>query len=144
MTQILSSGYGDVLVPLALLGLWPIILVTIIATMRVMMVANGNADPTQFKSGVEHGPDRYWRLNRAHLNMQENLGTFALIFLAAILAGYDAGNLATLTWIILGTRVIQSAAQIASGEGMMVNLRFAAYLAQLVCLLIIIYGVITG
>ncbi len=144
MTQILSAGYGDTLVPLALLALWPILLVTLIAVIRVMMVAKGDADPTQFKSGVEHGPDRYWRLNRAHLNTQENLGIFAMVFLVAILSGYDAGTLSTLAWTILGARVVQSAAQIISGEGMLVNVRFAAYLVQLVCALIIIFGVVTG
>lgn len=144
MTQILSSGYGDTLVPLALLALWPIVLVTVIATMRVMMVAKGDADPTQFKSGVEHGPGRYWRLNRAHLNTQENLGIFAIVFFGAILAGYDAGSLSTLAWTVFGARIVQSVAQIASGEGMLVNVRFAAYLVQLVCALIVLFGILTG
>ncbi len=145
MTQMLSMGYGDVLVPLALLALWPIILVTVIAFSRVGQVMQGKADAaTSFPSGEKHGTDGYWRLNRAHMNTQENLGMIAIVIFAAILSGYDAGSLTTLTWVILGGRLVQSVVQIASGSAMAVNVRFAGYLVQLVCLLIIIFGIVTG
>lgn len=144
MSQIMSMGYGDALTALALLALWPIILVIVIAVMRVMMVAQGGTDPSTFKSGVEHGPARYWRLNRAHLNTQENLGIIAAVVLAAVLSGYDADMLATLMWVVLGARIVQSISQVISGEGMLVNVRFAAYLVQLVCLIIVIFGVVTA
>jgi len=144
MTQMISMGYGDVFVPLALLALWPILLVLAIGGIRLVMVMKDGADPSTFKSGVEHGPDRYWRLNRAHLNMQENMGIIAVVVLTAVLTGYDAGSLSTLVWVVLGARIVQTAAHIISGEGMMVNLRFGAYLVQIACLLIVLSGILTG
>lgn len=58
---------------------WALFLVLCIAAARVSQVLTGKKKPNEFPSGVPHGGDRYWRLNRAHLNTVENLPIFGAI-----------------------------------------------------------------
>lgn len=120
---------------LVIYGLWAIALVIAIAVARLQMVMSGGQDATQFPSGQPHGGDRYWRLNRAHLNTVENLPVYAAIVIAGVLSGHTDGTFATLAQAAVGFRILQSLVHISSNSAMIVNIRFASLLAQLVCLI---------
>src|SRR5687767_12793388 len=55
---------------------WTMLIVGAIGVYRVGSIVFGRARGTDFPSGVPHGPDMYWRLNRAHANATENVPLF--------------------------------------------------------------------
>ena len=109
---------------------WAVILVVGIALYRVAQVLTGQKRANEFPSGMQHGGDRYWRLNRAHMNTVENLPIFGALVLTATLLHVDV-----LRWaeIALCARVLQSVIHVSSGSVMAVNLRFTAFVTQVVC-----------
>jgi uncharacterized MAPEG superfamily protein len=112
---------------------WTLLLLLGVAGARVSKVLSGQATAADFPSGVPHGSDAYWRLNRAHLNCLENLPVFAAVVLVATVAGIRAPVLDTLARLYLGARVGQSLTHIASGSVMAVNVRFTFFLVQFAC-----------
>jgi uncharacterized MAPEG superfamily protein len=113
--------------------LWAIVLVTSIGTVRSLLVLAGKKRPNQFPGGTEHGGDRYWRLNRAHLNTLENLPIFATLVLGGTILHVRAPAFVTLSEVVLGARVLQSIFHISSGSSTAVMLRFSMFVVQLVC-----------
>src|SRR4051794_5032236 len=107
---------------------WAVALVLAVGGARALQVLTGKKPANGFPSGVPHGSDRYWRLNRAHLNTLENLPIIAALTLIATLRHVDIDTIAC---VALGARVVQSLIHIASNRSMAVNLRFTAFLAQL-------------
>ncbi len=120
----------------ALIGFvfWTIAIVGAIGLARVSQVASGKVAANAFPSGQPHGGDRYWRMNRAHMNCLENLPLFAAVVLTGHVTGLTDGAFATLSQVYLGARIAQTTAHIASNSVMVVNVRFAFFLAQIVCL----------
>jgi uncharacterized MAPEG superfamily protein len=112
---------------------WTLILLGLVGVARVSQVVAGRAKPTDFPAGVPHGSDAYWRLNRAHLNCIENLPVFGSLVLIATVAGIRSATLDTLARVVLGARVGQSLTHLSSGGVVAVNVRFAFFLAQIVC-----------
>lgn len=112
---------------------WAMVLVLFIGGSRAQEVLAGKKRPNEFPSGVPHGGDRYWRLNRAHINTVENLPIFAAIVLAGAALGVSSEKLARLAEVAFVARVLQSSFHIYSGRSLVVNFRFAAYVTQLVC-----------
>jgi uncharacterized MAPEG superfamily protein len=110
---------------------WTIALVLAIGTVRVARVLTGKQAANSFASGAPHGGDRYWRVNRAHLNAVENLPIFAAIVGVGHVAGLRTGAFATAAIMVLVARVVQSIVHISSNTNMVVNVRFTAYLTQL-------------
>jgi uncharacterized MAPEG superfamily protein len=96
-------------------------------------VLTGKAQPNQFPSGVPHGSDAYWRLNRAHMNCVESLPVFASLVLVATVAGLRLPVLDTAARIVLAARVGQSLAHLSSGSNLAVNVRFAFFIVQVGC-----------
>lgn len=90
----------------------------------------GNRRPNGFPSGEKHGPDWYWRINRAHMNTVENLPIYAALVLAGVFLGLEDGFV-VVAWVGFGARVLQSIFHIASGRSLAVNFRFAAFCVQL-------------
>jgi uncharacterized MAPEG superfamily protein len=122
--------------PLACLvgfAVWALALVAAVASARGLLVVTGKAKPNAFPSGTQHGGDMYWRLNRAHMNTNENLPIFASLVLAGTLSGVQTPIFATLSVVTLGARIAQSLIHVASGSAMAVNLRFTAFCVQLGC-----------
>ena len=117
---------------------WTLFLLFLIGVARVSKVLAGKAKAGDFPAGVPHGSDPYWRLNRAHLNCLENLPLFGSVVLIATVAGIRAAILDTLSRVILGARIGQSLAHLSSGGEVAVNVRFAFFLAQLVCLVMFV------
>jgi uncharacterized MAPEG superfamily protein len=113
---------------------WTLVLLLGVAGARVSKVLSGQATAADFPAGVPHGSDRYWRLNRAHLNCLENLPLFATVVLVATVAGIKSPVLDTLARLYLGARVGQSVTHVASGSPTAVNVRFTFFLVQFACL----------
>jgi uncharacterized MAPEG superfamily protein len=122
---------------LCLLGFtaWNMLLVGILGVIRAVMVLRGKIKATEFQGGVPHGGERYWRLNRAHINTAENLPVFATLVLVGTLLHVDSARFHSLPMVILAARLVQSGAHIASGNATAVNIRFTAFLAQMACFL---------
>jgi uncharacterized MAPEG superfamily protein len=114
---------------------WTLVLLTAIAVARVAAVLRGEKRANEFPSGVPHGGDGYWRLNRAHMNCVENLPMFATVVLVATVAGLRGPGLDTLARVYLGARVGQSLAHVSSGGVVAVNVRFTFFLVQVGCLI---------
>jgi len=121
----------------ALMGFvfWTVGTVLAIGAVRVSQVLAGKAAPTSFPAGQPHGSERYWRLNRAHANCVENLPLFAAVVLTGHVAGLTAGAFATAAQIYVAARVGQTLTHVASGGVFAVNVRFAFFATQLVCLI---------
>jgi hypothetical protein len=109
---------------------WAVILVASIASLRTLEVLMGKKRSNEFPSGTQHGGDRYWRLNRAHVNTVENLPIFGALVLTATLLHVDV-----LRWaeIALCARILQSVIHVSSNSVIAVNLRFTAFVTQMVC-----------
>lgn len=114
--------------------LWTTLLLLMVAAVRVAQILGGSARPSDFPSGVPHGGDRYWRLNRAHLNCLENLPLFGAVVLTGAVIGADAPILDTLALTYLVARVAQSVIHVASGSDRAVQARFACFGVQIACL----------
>jgi uncharacterized MAPEG superfamily protein len=70
------------------------------------------------------------RLARAHANCVESLPLLGGLMLVAVVAGRSAVT-DPLAWVLLGARIVQSSAHLASLSVAAVNLRFAAFAVQL-------------
>jgi uncharacterized MAPEG superfamily protein len=114
---------------------WTLLLLLAIAVARVGAVLRGEKQANEFPSGVPHGGDAYWRLNRAHLNCLENLPIFAAVVLVAAVAGVREPILDTLARTYLGARVGQSIAHVSSGGVVAVNVRFVFFVVQTACVI---------
>jgi hypothetical protein len=133
-----------VLPPLAaliLFALWAMILVISIGIWRSSLVFLGKAQANGFPSGTQHGGDRYWRLNRAHVNTVENLPIFGVLVLSGFYLQVQDTWFQILPSLILYARVAQSLIHIASGSGFAVTLPFLAYGVQLLAMFILAYVV---
>ena len=73
------------LTALVSLGLWQAVLVLLIGICRMSGIMTASKRVTDFPGGVRHGGDAYWRLNRAHANLSENLGMFCAVIFAGVL-----------------------------------------------------------
>jgi uncharacterized MAPEG superfamily protein len=114
---------------------WTLLLLLGIAAARVGAVLRGQKKANEFASGVPHGGDAYWRLNRAHLNCLENLPIFATVVLVATVAGVRAAILDTIARVYLAARVGQSLTHVASGSVIAVNVRFTFFAVQVACVI---------
>jgi len=114
---------------------WTLVLLLGVGFSRVGAVLSGQKKANEFPSGVPHGGDAYWRLNRAHMNCVENLPLFASVVLVATVAGVKAPLLDTLARVYLGARIGQSITHVSSGGVMAVNVRFTFFLVQVGCLI---------
>ena len=121
------------LVALTFYAIWAMVLVLSVGAVRVHQVVVGGKDITGFPAGVPHGPEPYWRLNRAHMNTIENLPIFATVVLAGWAAGVSDPVFGVLAWIALGGRAVQSLIHISSGSKHAIRMRFTAFSVQIVC-----------
>jgi uncharacterized MAPEG superfamily protein len=125
--------------PLAcLLGFvgWTVLLVLALASWRGVMVLRRERAINAFPSGLQHGSDPYWRLNRAHLNCLENVPLFASVVLVGHVAGVQTPLFATLATVYLVARIVQSLVHISSGSAPAVWVRFSAFSTQIACLVL--------
>jgi uncharacterized MAPEG superfamily protein len=86
-----------------------------------------------FASGVPHGTESYWRINRAHINTCENLAVFAAIVLAGWVSGMESATFNLLATIVVVARIVQSIAHILSGAQAATWVRTLAFAVQVAC-----------
>ena len=127
------SPMPTAIIALTLYALWAMFLVLSIGAARVRQVARGQAQPTSFTAGVPHGPEPYWRLNRAHMNTIENLPIFATVVLSGWAINAVGPTFNALAMTVVGARAVQSLIHISSGSVHAINLRFSAFAVQIVC-----------
>ena len=120
-------------IALVFYALWAIALVLMIAIDRFLLIARGQVKNNEFLSGVPHGNDSYWRINRAQINTTENLPIFAVIVLAAWIAGSESPLFNLLAMIVLVFRIVQSIIHILSGSQLATWFRTTAFAVQIVC-----------
>jgi uncharacterized MAPEG superfamily protein len=118
---------------LVLYAIWAIALVLMVGADRVLMVLRSKAKADSFTPGMQHGPDSYWRINRAHMNTVENLPIFAAIVLSGWAVGMETATFNKLATVVVCARIVQSVIHIASGSVTAISFRFFAFGVQLVC-----------
>jgi len=121
------------IIALTLYALWAMFLVLSVGAVRVGQVVRGKAHAGSFTPGVPHGPERYWRLNRAHMNTTENLPIFATVVFAGWAAGAIDPAFNALAMTVVAARAVQSLIHISSGSVQAINMRFTAFAVQIVC-----------
>ena len=122
---------------LALLGYaaWAILLALAVVSWRSAQVLAGRAAANAFPADTPHGPDGYRRLNRAHLNVLENLPIFGTIVIVGHLAGVSSDTFDALALGVLAARLAQTLVHVSSGSARAVHVRFGFFLAQLAALI---------
>ncbi len=123
------------LVALVLFAVWGLLLVVAIGLSRLAQVLFQGKKAGDFPSGTPHGGSAYWRLNRAHLNVTENLPFFGVLVLSGLYLQLQDLAFQILPSLILYARVAQSLIHVASGTMMAVTLRFTCYLVQVLSML---------
>ena len=123
------------LVALLLFVIWGLLLVIAITTSRSLQIFFQGKKAGDFPAGTPHGGGAYWRLNRAHLNVTENLPFVGVLVLAGLYLQLQDTAFQILPSLILYARVAQSLIHVASGSAMAVNLRFTCFVVQVVSLL---------
>jgi uncharacterized MAPEG superfamily protein len=113
---------------------WTLLLVLGVVSWRSVMVLRGDKRANEFMAGVPHGPDLYWRLNRAHLNAVENLPLLGAVIFVATHAQVDTPLFSLLCEVHLAARVCQTTAHLASNAVGVVYVRFTSLVTQVVCL----------
>jgi uncharacterized MAPEG superfamily protein len=111
-------------------ALWALMLVTTLGLTRSFLVLTRRRKATDFPAGVQHGGEAYWRLNRAHLNVLENLPIFSAIVIAGVCLHVTSRAFTTLPQVVVIARVVQSCVHLSSGSAMAINVRFTAFLVQ--------------
>jgi uncharacterized MAPEG superfamily protein len=106
---------------------WGMLVLYGIGVQRMGAVRAGKLKPNEFTAGVPHGGDAYWRWNRVHLNVCENLPFFGAIVLVGTVAGVDSAGFHWLPVVVLGARVVQSIIHLSSGSNRAVLFRFTAF-----------------
>lgn len=121
---------------IALLGLvaWPLLLVFLIINQRGLLVLGGRMQVNAFAPDGSNTPSAFGqRLVRAHANCLENLPLQAAVLLYAMHAGQTALT-DPLALLLLGARLFQSAMHLIGTSPLLVWLRFAGLLAQMLIL----------
>ncbi|MFW6027851.1 MAG: MAPEG family protein [bacterium] len=119
---------------LLIYGLWTLFLAAVVAVWRTSKIVRGEVPADGFPSGEPHGSDAYWRANRAHMNALENLPLFATVALAGVVMDVADLSFGTLALIVAAARIVQSSVHLNSGSAKAVNLRFTAWIVQLICM----------
>merc|ERR1712137_114632 len=86
---------------------------------------------TDFPGGQKHGGEMYWRLNRAHANLCENLPIFGAVIVSGYLLNCISPQFAQLCQVIVIARVCQSSVHILSGSSPAIFIRFMFFGVQM-------------
>lgn len=123
------------LAALVLFAAWGLLLVTAIGASRLLQVIFQGKKAGDFPAGTPHGSDAYWRLNRAHLNVTENLPFFGAVVIAGVLLQVQETLFQLLPSVVVYARFAQSLIHVTSGSRLAVILRFTCYLVQVLAML---------
>lgn len=116
---------------LTLLIAWALLLVVLMEVLRGRLVANGRIAGNQFRPDNSNLSPFMQRLARAHANCIEGLPIFGGLLVVALLTNRTGVTDALAPWLLLA-RFVQSVAHLSSRSNFAVNIRFIAFVAQLV------------
>lgn len=130
------------LVALMLFAVWGLALVMSIGISRLSQVLLHGKKAGDFPAGTQHGSDAYWRLNRAHMNVVENLPFFAALVLAGLYLQVQDTAFQVLPTMVLYARIAQTLIHVSSGTTLAVTLRFMCYLVQVLSMFAMAYVIL--
>ena len=117
------------LIALAGFILWTLLLLVTMGLTRVRLVMTRQVPPNGFKPDNAGLSPFMQRLARAHMNCVEGLPVFGGLMLVAAVSGQTAIT-DPLAYVFLGARLAQSLVHLASTSNRAVQLRFFAFLVQ--------------
>jgi len=120
------------LISLVAFALWTLVPLIGVGGWRVRCVLSGQAS-NSFTAGEKHGPDWYWRFNRAHLNCTENLPIFGALALTGAVMDVSDPVFQYAAAVVLPARILQSVVHVSSGGALAVHVRFTFFSVQLLC-----------
>ena len=130
----------------ALLGFagWTVMLLLgTVGIYRWSRILTGRVPMSAFRADQVEGEDWYKRSMRAHANCIENLPVFGAIVFVLHVSGTVGSMIDALCIIVLVTRILQSLIHVCfAATNTMVGIRFAFFLPQLICFLILIVMII--
>lgn len=109
---------------------WTLLLLVLMEGLRVRLVARGHVAANAFTPDNRGLSPFMQRLARTHANCIEGLPVFGGLLVVAILTQRTGVTDALAPWLLIA-RIVQSGVHLASTSIVAVNLRFAAFLAQL-------------
>ncbi len=111
---------------------WALFLTFLLLVVRSSQVLSGKKKSNEFPSGLQHGSDAEWRLNRAQINTLEYLPLFGALVCVGALAGLSHSTFETASLAALVGRVGQSTTHLISTSVMAVNVRVTFFGVQLI------------
>lgn len=103
---------------------------------RWSRILTGRVPIHEFRADQVEGDDWYRRAMRAHANCVENLPVFGAVVFALHVSGVQSPAANRLAVAVVAARVAQSLVHVALAQSSsVVSLRFAFFLAQIVCIL---------
>ena len=108
---------------------WTLLLLVAMGLTRVRLVMTRQVPPNGFKPDNAGLSPFMQRLARAHMNGIEGLPLFGGLMLVAVVSGH-AEITDPLAFVFLGARLVQSVVHLMSTSNRAVQLRFVAFLAQ--------------
>lgn len=109
---------------------WTLLLLIVMELARIKLVATGTVRATAFRPDNGNLSPFMQRLARAHANCVESLPPFGGLMLLALAIERTAVT-DPLAYALVGARVVQSLAHLASAGVVAVNIRFLAFTTQL-------------
>lgn len=130
----------------ALLGFaaWTVLLLlSTVGVYRWSRILGGRAPITAFRAETSEADGWYHRAMRAHANCLENLPVFGAIVFALYVSDVGGIWVDSLSIAVLAARVLQSLIHVGLPQtGAVVSLRFAFFLTQLICFVLMIMMVV--
>lgn len=115
---------------LALFISWALLLLFLMEVLRSRLVLAGRLASNEFRPDNANLSPFMQRLARAHANCVESLPVFGGLLVLALVTGQGAVTDPLALWFV-AARVVQSSIHLASLSVVAVNLRFAAFAAQM-------------
>jgi uncharacterized MAPEG superfamily protein len=116
---------------LTLLIAWALLLVVLMEILRGRLVAGGRIAGNEFRPDNSNLSPFMQRLARAHANCIEGLPLFGGLLVVALLTNRADVTDPLAPWLLLA-RIVQSVAHLSSRSNPAVNVRFVAFVVQLV------------
>ena len=116
---------------LTLLIAWALLLVVLMEILRARYVMSGRVASNEFRPDNTNLSPFMQRLARAHGNCIEGLPIFGGLLIVALLTNRAGVTDPLAPWLLVA-RIVQSVAHLSSRSVVAVNVRFAAFLVQMV------------
>jgi uncharacterized MAPEG superfamily protein len=109
---------------------WALLLLVLMELLRVRLVATKAIAPNEFRPDNSNLSPFMQRLARAHANCVEGLPIFGGLLVVALLTSRTSITDPLAPWLLIA-RLVQSATHLASISVLAVNVRFSAFVVQI-------------